>query len=522
MQICINRLKTIDLLQISCMDNIKLKSAISRIMSDLVKLDSLITASELEFLDTVYKKYGVSTQDRKMGFYMTLEEAVSIFSSQPERFRREFFTLMKEGSVADGACSRPEAFLLMAFSCACGINPSGKGRVYSFESKGIPLHRDQLIYLSKEDRNERSLLADDELYEDINNIARLSGFELVYVPRIARHFETYQKTDILRKVLTLVRPTLDRSEDELIRQVRTMTSYKFCTNILERKMKMSLKVTSPCWLIKMGNSQVGGMEYSNFLLLEIDYNHMKLQLKQFMSMFLQLQPEYMVSVSPVEEDADNFRYGGFVKSILDMISLGTDERRDVIIRLKGCKTFVDGDGNEQRASISIRRGEEEWPLIGPDRDAAFYALVICYTAEDSNGVRLDKDLEQNCETQRRYEKIYGMMSVRQLSDCPNICFSDMRRPIISRVNLAINPTLKNAKKTKLLSGSKYLTERELYEISKSQKNFFVVLNPSNVQVRSKADRREVERPLKESTLYSSVIQIKENLSLQQSGCESIC
>lgn len=490
------------------MENIKLKSAISRIMSDLVKLDSIITASELQFLDDVYARYGVTTQDRKMGFYMPLEEAVAIISSQSERFMKEFFSLMTEGANADGACSRPEALLLMAVSCACGLNGNGKGRVCSYESKGISLHRDQLIYVSREDRNERSLLADDEVYDDINNIARLAGFELVYVPRIARHFETYQKTDILRKVLTLVRPTLDRSEDELIRQLRTMTPYKFSAGILERRMKLSLNLETACWLIRLGGSQVGGTEYANFLLLEIDYNHMKRQLKGFMSEFLKLQPEHMVSVSTVEEDADNFRYGGFIKSILDMISLGTEERWDVVVRLRGCKSFLDGDGKEQRASVSIRRGEEEWPLIGPDRDAAFYALVLCYTAEDPNGVELSRDLSAKGKEQRRYEEIYGQMSVRQMSDCPNISFSDMRRPIISRVNLAINPVQKNAKTSKLLSGTQYLTERELYEIAKSQKKYFVVLNPSNVIVISKDGRRVVERPLKESALYASVVQIQ--------------
>ena len=267
-----------------------------------------------------------------MGFYMSLAEAVSIVASQPAKFRSELFSIMVSGSKADGLCSRPEALLLMAVSSAWGLSPHGKGRVYSFEAKGVPLHRDQIIYVSKEDRNDRSLLADSEVYEDINNIARLSGFELVYVPRIARHFETYQKTDILKKVLTLVRPTLDRSEDELIRQLRAMTPYKFFTNILERRLKLSFDLDEPSWLIKLGGSQVGGTEYANFLLLEMDFNHMKRQLKGFMSEFLRYQPEHIVSVSSVEEDADNFRYGGFIKSILDMISLGTEDRWDVIIR----------------------------------------------------------------------------------------------------------------------------------------------------------------------------------------------
>lgn len=477
------------------MENIKLKSAISRIMSDLVKLDDLITATELEFLDDVFRKYGVTDQDRKMGFYMTLSEAIDIMSGQPQKFCREFYALMEEGSKADGLCSRPEALLLLSFACSCGISDKGKGRVYSFESKGIPLHRDQLIYVSREDRVDYSPLSDGELYEDINNIARLAGFELVYVPRIARHFNTYDNTEILRKVLTLVRPTLDRSEDELIRQLRAMTPYKFYTTILERRMKMSLDLAdSPCWLIKLGGSQVAGIEYSNFFLLNIDWNHLKRQLKSFMSELLLMQPEHMVAVSTVEEDANNFRYGGFIKSILDMISLGTEDRWDIVVRLRGCKVFHDGDGKEQRAAITIRRGEEEWPLIVPDRDAAFYILVLCATAENPNGVLLHRELEHGSRTQRQYEEIYRNLSVRDESGCPDICFSETRRPIKSRI-------------IKLIQKHDYLTEKDLYQLSASQHRLFVVLNPSNVVVCSKQDKKVIERPLKESVLYSSVTAI---------------
>lgn len=477
-------------------------------MSDLVKLDSLITTDELEFLDQVYDKYNVTIQDRKMGFYMTLEEAMNIIASQPEKFRKAFYELMQKGSVADGLCSRFEALLLMAFSYSCGLNTNGKGRVYSFEAKGIPLHRDQLIYVSKEDRNDRTLLANDDVYEDISNIAKLSGFELVYVPMIARHFNTYNNTEILEKVLTLVRPTLDKSVEELIRQLRVMTPYKFYSNILERRMKLSFQVDSPCWLLKLGNSQVGGVEFANFLLLEINCDDMKRQLKNFMAEFLKMQPEHMVTVSSVEMNANSFRYGGFIKSILDMISLGTEERWDVVVRLKGCRSFIDGDGNEQRASISIRRGEEEWPLIGPDRDAAFYTLILCYSAENPEGVRLVKDLDKNGEVQRRYEAIYGMMSSKDANACPIIWETKCRRPVISRVNLAINPDGKKSE-GKTLEGTQYLTERELYEISKSQDRFYVVLNPSNVVVRSRTAIKEIEQPLKESALYNTIIQISD-------------
>lgn len=471
------------------MENSKLRSAISRIMSDLIKLDNLITASELDFLDGVYKKYGVTDDDKKMGFYMTLAEAVDILSQQSHKYRQEFFSLMLEGSKADGVCSRPEALLLLSFACACGLGDRAKGKVYSFEAKGIPLHHDQLIYVSREDRHDKSFLSDDENYEDVNNIARLAGFELVYVPRIAKHFDTYGKTEILRKVLTLVRPTLDRGEDELIRQLRVMTPYKFYTAILERRMKISLEFDGPGWLIKLGDSQVAGEEFANFLLLEIDQKNLKRQLKAFMTEFLLMLPDQIISVAPVEEDPDIFRYGGFIKSILDMISLGTEDRWNLVIRLKHSKKFKNGDGKEDRAAITIRRGDEEWPLIVPDRDAAFYVLILCVTAEDPGGILMSKDLESDCRAQKQYKEIYRQMSPRDPNDCPDISFSETRRPIKSRL-------------VKLIQDHPYLTEKALYQLTSSQKKMFVVLNPSSIFVQVKPGERE--KPLRESDLYKVV------------------
>lgn len=478
-------------------------------MSDLIKLDNLITASELKFLDSVHKAYGITEQDRKMGFYMTLSEAVDILSLQPAKFRKEFLSRLEEGSRADGQCSRAEALLLLAFAAACGLCDEGEGRIYSFESKGIQLHRDQLIYVSREDRVDNSPLSDDEAYEDINNIARLAGFELVYVPRIARHFDTYKYTDILRKVLILVRPTLERNEDELIRQLRAMTPYKFYTNILGRRMKMTLDVDSPCWLLKLGGSQVSGIEYANFLLLKIATGQIKEQLKRITSDLLRMLPEHMVAVSFAEDDENTFRYGGFIKSLLDLICLGTEDRWDLVIRLKGCKEFLDGDRNPQKAAVSIRRREEEWPLIGPDRDASFYTLILCATAENPGGILLEKELESKCRAAVQYERIYRLMNGKEDRDCPNICFSETRRPILTRLNYAIEPFHKRKAdlKYKLLSGSNYLTERDLYKISKSQRRYYVVLNPSNIFVCSKEENKVIERPLKESRLYKDFIQV---------------
>ena len=81
------------------------------------------------------------------------------------------------------------------------------------------------------------------------------------------------------------------------------------------------------------------------------------------------------------------------------------------------------------------------------------------------------------------------MSPRDPNDCPDISFSETRRPIKSRL-------------VKLIQDHPYLTEKALYQLTSSQKKMFVVLNPSSIFVQVKPGERE--KPLRESDLYKVV------------------
>ena len=240
------------------------------------------------------------------------------------------------------------------------------------------------------------------------------------------------------------------------------------------------------------------------------------QLQGFMSSFLQMQAEHTITLSSVEMNANNFRYSGFIKSILDMISMEKVERWDVIIRLKDCKEFKDGEGLPQKASISIRRGEEEWPLMSQDREAAFYAFVLCCTAENRDGVFLKNDMESDSVPFKRYAEIYRKMhsSRHQIGDMdiPGVRFSNIRRATVSRINLAIKPDSKKEKDKyvqKLMKGSYYLTDGDMYTISKSKSHYFIDVNSSNVFVCSKNGTKEEMHPLESSELFKDFMKEKE-------------
>lgn len=140
---------------------------------------------------------------------------------------------------------------------------------------------------------------------------------------------------------------------------------------------------------------------------------------------------------------------------------------------------------------NIHLPAEFW-LVLSSEGRSFYILVICATTENPNGVYLHKELDNGCRTQHQYEEIYRRLSVRDDSECPNIRFSETRRPIKSRI-------------TKQIDKHEYLTERDLYQLASSQHRLFVVLNPSNVFVLGRIENKLIDKPLKESKLYSAFL-----------------
>jgi hypothetical protein len=190
----------------------------------------------------------------------------------------------------------------------------------------------------------------------------------------------------------------------------------------------------------------------------------------------------------------DFFYGGFYKSMLDVMAIKEVDRWELRIR-----TY--GDGTEQfkdpetgkKTTISIWKNGEEYPLMISGRDAAFYVLLLCASAAGEGGIDFN-NMRAFSKIMSQYEKIYQKLSRRSIDGtsqhqrCPDVTAAQTRIPMKSRLITAIK--------------SSRLTEQSLYMPQEHERGtLYVPVEPEKVTV---ITMRGVT-PLKESALYQEYL-----------------
>lgn len=88
--------------------------AITRIVSDLIKADSIIDVGEMDMYVRFKEKYCISKNEERSAQLMTLADAMLIIGSAGVRQRREFFSDCLDITVSDGFCDPSEVRLMLA------------------------------------------------------------------------------------------------------------------------------------------------------------------------------------------------------------------------------------------------------------------------------------------------------------------------------------------------------------------------------------------------------------------------
>lgn len=474
----------------------EVRQSIFRVLSDLIKSDNIITLNELDGLDRICDKFSITQEDKEAGYGITLGAAMSTIARQSVSLKNKVLDSMHDIAMDDNECSRAEALLIWAMGCICH-DPSA--RMVSMEFMNRPLLRTQLLYVeNRKTIPSRVDLENDRKFEEMSRIVKMGGLELVYIPRVARHFRIYGTKEKekgfqdLKRVLRLVSPQSSDSDiTNAIFSLQGMNSKYFYNHILRGKLEMNLNVDNPAWVIRMPDSVVGGAGYANFFCIDVR-DDIRGQLSGFVDSLNRYQTSYSVTVNDGADRKDTFRYNGFYKALLDVMSVKKNDKWDLHIRLYGeggIDRFEYADeksGAMKKCVMTISRGPDEYPIPLSGRDVAFYLLLLCASASEEKGVDFSNpDLRD--VTERRYSEIYGRVSTRQV-DIPEVWIPESRIPMRSRVAAAINDSV-IAKHSSLQSV--YLPE----DITRGF--LHVQIEPERVFI----DSRTGSRPLMESDLY---------------------
>jgi len=471
------------------MNDVKLKAAIFRLLSDIIKLDNIISPKEIELMDKTIEKYEITSHDIKIASYMTISEAIDLIANAKEKLKNDVYDILYNSIRSDDYCSREEATLLHAIKECLFCDNHDDYKVLSVDAYGVAIQTDKIVYVSAEDRVNHPVLSDKDEFEELNNLTRLSGFQLVYVPAESARYTSKNNRKALEKVMRLIAPALDDEKIQSgITSLAAMTPRWFMLHVLCEKIGLpSSQIPTPSWMIRLPDNTVERKPMANFLFVKVDQDDIRGQLKKMTSSISLFQNRFSVNINFTSREEGVFEYSGFMRSVMEIIATSSDIRWEIIIRCLGCKEFIDENGQQQRTSITIRKGDKEYPLIQGDRDAAFYALILMGTALDGGVHFLRGDLKVDDIIQKRYEMIYN--SLRTGMDSPIISFYKTRNPIKSRLIKAIR------------EDKHLLDENDLYQIIESGNTLSIPLGISHIKVVYRDGVRQRETPLSESPLF---------------------
>lgn len=451
------------------------KQSFIRLLLDLIKADKIIALEEISKMKEVCAKYNIDRYDIENSLNVSLSEACKCLSNSRRSLRRDLLKVLKDTTIADGACSREEALLLIAIKYCLDNNTRQRCRIISHPSQNIDFEDSQVLYLEKRMDNTTNAFIKNN-YFNIINAMRVGGFDFVYIPKIAEH---YRNTDeeLISNIIEYLSPTLSRQETIRVNKtISNMTTRYFKNEILKEKLGLQLDLRRPSLMIKIGNSHVKGDKYSDFLLIELASDILS-EITAFVELFLEYQRSPLISIRNFADIKGNFVYTGFYKTIFDLITYRKGARSQIVI-----------DPMHRNGQLLIENTDSEYMKLNSSQ-TALYVFLICESLSSRKGVRfVGRGRTSLDEIQERFEKIYRKFSSRE--SAPKIIDETTRNPLMSHIRSKIE-------------ACKVLTEKNMYiPKSDTEGNIFVDIDEHLVFVQN----GNTKTPIRECEQWESLLQ----------------
>ena len=341
--------------------------AFARIVSDLIEADFIIEASEIKKLEELKAKFGISQYIFKESRKRTFAWAVEILCQLEEGVKEEVRKTLISLALSDGTCVPLEALLIMSFCSAM----DGKGKVFSIPLENNYVDNMKVIYVEKD---EETLQSKDinKHKRAIQNEFRLAGFDFVHIPQIAEDYSNMDP-EYLEKAISYMIPSLEKEKVKSIKEeLCSMTTSRFCRDILYGKMGMSFSETKPSFLVKIGESFViknaeddVRTQYSNYLQIELEADPVK-QVINLMDTYKSLVSSF--SIMEIHPQGQKFVYHGFHRSLFDLVAFcKVKNEYDLIVDL-------DAEDKKERMYFQFKDSKIYLPTGAKPR--ALYLLMI--------------------------------------------------------------------------------------------------------------------------------------------------
>ena len=296
----------------------KEKSAIVRLLSDLIKADTVIDTREIDLFEKICSRYNIDVPETLVEAQkLTLSEALSALEALSASERRTLVEDLENIAIADGKCEPEEALLLLALRQIL----SGEGGDTIDCGCDVPDNIAPFtVFYVESEYDEDTNNAIKANYRTIENEFRLAGFDFVYIPHKSSQFSSIEKHKLM-SIICHIAPTVASADAQMIYdKICTLDTENFCRSLLYNKLGLSsLYDTEPSLLVKIGSSRVSLKLVHNYFKFMISGNVLD-DVRYFVDSYKSIAKDEKIIVRQVEPHCSHFEYSGFNKSIFDLLA----------------------------------------------------------------------------------------------------------------------------------------------------------------------------------------------------------
>ena len=308
------------------------KTALAKVLSDLVQCDGIVNQGEIDFLQRIYSLFNITLTSRKKATNISLSDAVDILKGLGNPEKTAILKMFQSLSLSDDSLDPTESLLITSLILSIGIElPETQDLNATFVS--IPDlsfdTRNAVLYVEPTyDKKTNACINRD--YEAICQLLHKSQREFFFLPKVVNELKSKKKT--FRNALSYIEPTLTEEQlDHIDTQLPQLDSVFLSKEIFLNYLNANgLKISKPSFFLKIGNMKPG--VYQDFLILETGSHPL-----QTLERFVQLNANIMKinpTIGNAKEEAlikklalkpatkhkkDELDYTGFHKIILDIL-----------------------------------------------------------------------------------------------------------------------------------------------------------------------------------------------------------
>ena len=335
------------------------KTALSKVLSDLVQCDGIVNQGEIDFLHRVNEAFGITSASRKKATTLSLSDAVSILKTLGDREKNMMLCLFQALSLADNKLNPNESLLITALLTSLDMQLEAttgiKAHLVSIPHLDLDTSNAVLYVESEYDsKTNKSILLD---YDNICRLLKADHRELFYLPMVLR--DLGKKQDTFRQTLNYIEPTLSEEQINIIdTRLPQMDSAFLSKEIFLNYLKINgLEINKPAFFFKIGDKDSDN--YHDYLILEITDKPLT-TLQQFYKLknsIVTLQPnglntkemQLLQQIRPSADDNNKeLRYTGFHKVLIDIVLKhdGTHEVSRLYVTKRGDLFLTDRNNTE--------------------------------------------------------------------------------------------------------------------------------------------------------------------------------